>query len=293
MADQVEKTFTDGDRWLSDAFVEALQMSLEAMTSERPQVTAQPVPFEVTAPGIAGWIWFEQPFSAGPGTIAWVAVAAAARDEIGKKALLAAGIDDATPEDCQSTWKEIQGQVLSGVAQGLGRRLRKEVNCDNGREAAAAPTAVEAISKLALTFEGMPAFELCFAWNQAMHKILEPEQAPPPPPPSSPASAKVASPGASKKAASPVVENSRTLDLLLEVELPVSVSFGRAHLPLKDVLKLNSGSIVELNRSISEPVDIIVNNCVIARGEVVVVEGNYGVRIKQIISKEERLRTLH
>ncbi|MBL8231774.1 MAG: flagellar motor switch protein FliN [Bryobacterales bacterium] len=83
------------------------------------------------------------------------------------------------------------------------------------------------------------------------------------------------------------------MDLLLEVELPVSVSFGRAQLPLKDVLKLNSGSIVELNRSINEPVEVIVNNCVVARGEVVVVEGNYGVRIKQIVSREERLRTLY
>jgi flagellar motor switch protein FliN/FliY len=82
------------------------------------------------------------------------------------------------------------------------------------------------------------------------------------------------------------------MDLLMEVELPVSVSFGRAELPLKDVLKLTSGSIVELNRSVNEPVEVIVNNCVIARGEVVVVEGNYGVRIGEIISPQERLRTL-
>ncbi|MEO7651490.1 MAG: flagellar motor switch protein FliN [Bryobacteraceae bacterium] len=78
----------------------------------------------------------------------------------------------------------------------------------------------------------------------------------------------------------------------MEVELPVSVSFGRAQIPLKDVLKLNSGSIVELNRTINEPVEIIVNNCVIARGDVVVVDGNYGVRILQVVSREERLRTL-
>jgi flagellar motor switch protein FliN/FliY len=78
----------------------------------------------------------------------------------------------------------------------------------------------------------------------------------------------------------------------MEVDLPISVSFGRAQLALRDVLKLNSGSIVELNRTISDPVEIIVNNCVIARGEVVVVEGNYGVRIQQVISREERLRTL-
>ena len=49
---------------------------------------------------------------------------------------------------------------------------------------------------------------------------------------------------------------------------------------------------MELNRTISDLVEIIVNNCVIARGEVVVVEGNYGVRIQHVISREERLRTL-
>ena len=83
-----------------------------------------------------------------------------------------------------------------------------------------------------------------------------------------------------------------SMDLLLDVELPVSVSFGRAQLQLKDVLKLTTGSIIELNRSVSEPVEIIVNNCVIARGEVVVVEGNFGVRIRQVISRQERMRTL-
>ena len=75
--------------------------------------------------------------------------------------------------------------------------------------------------------------------------------------------------------------NTKNLDLLLDVEMPVSVSFGRAQLPLKDVIKLTTGSIVELSRSVSEPVDIIVNNCIIARGEVVVVEGNFGVRIER------------
>jgi flagellar motor switch protein FliN/FliY len=88
------------------------------------------------------------------------------------------------------------------------------------------------------------------------------------------------------------LQKSHPIDLLLDVELPVSVSFGRAQLALKDVIKLTTGSIIELNRSVSEPVEVIVNNCVIARGEVVVVEGNFGVRIRQVISRQERLRTL-
>ena len=87
-------------------------------------------------------------------------------------------------------------------------------------------------------------------------------------------------------------ERATTFELLFDVELPVSVSFGRAQVPLKDVLKLNTGSIIELNRAIGDPVEVIVNNCVIARGEVVVVEGNFGVRIQQVISRQERLRTL-
>jgi flagellar motor switch protein FliN/FliY len=90
----------------------------------------------------------------------------------------------------------------------------------------------------------------------------------------------------------PAPRNSKTLDLLLEVDLPIGVSFGRTQMRLKEALKLTTGSIVELNRSVTEPVEIIVNNCVIARGEVVVVDGNYGVRILEIISREERLRTL-
>ena len=85
----------------------------------------------------------------------------------------------------------------------------------------------------------------------------------------------------------------KNADLLYDVELPVCVSFGRAHLQLRDVMKLTTGSIVELNRTVSEPVEIIGNNCVIARGEVVVVEGNFGVRINEVISRQERLRTLH
>jgi flagellar motor switch protein FliN/FliY len=74
------------------------------------------------------------------------------------------------------------------------------------------------------------------------------------------------------------------------VHLPVSISFGTAQLALRDVLKLSSGSVVELNRQPEEPVDVIVNDQVIARGEVVVVDGNYAVRIQEIVSRQQRLR---
>jgi flagellar motor switch protein FliN len=73
------------------------------------------------------------------------------------------------------------------------------------------------------------------------------------------------------------------LDTLMNIDLPVSVSFGTTEMALADVLRLTTGSIVEFNHLLSEPVNIIVNNCLVARGDVVVVDANYGVRITEVI----------
>jgi flagellar motor switch protein FliN/FliY len=80
--------------------------------------------------------------------------------------------------------------------------------------------------------------------------------------------------------------------MLLDVDLELSVSFGHTTLVLQEVLKLSSGSIVELNRSANDPVELLVNNAVVARGEVVVVDGNYGIRITEVVSARERIRSL-
>jgi len=82
------------------------------------------------------------------------------------------------------------------------------------------------------------------------------------------------------------------IDLLLDVELPVSVSFGSSEMQLKDVLKLGAGSVIELDKSVNDPVTIIVNRKPIAKGEVVMVDGNYGVRILEVESTAERISSL-
>jgi flagellar motor switch protein FliN/FliY len=73
-------------------------------------------------------------------------------------------------------------------------------------------------------------------------------------------------------------------DLLMKVEIPVSVALGRTQIRMKDLLALAHGSIVELDQQLSDDVEIRVNNCVIAHGEVVAVDGNYGVRILRMAS---------
>jgi flagellar motor switch protein FliN/FliY len=85
----------------------------------------------------------------------------------------------------------------------------------------------------------------------------------------------------------PVAGGQNTLDLLLDVQLELSVELGRATMPVRDVLHLGPGSVVELNKLGGEPVDILVNGRPIARGEVVVVDENFGVRITEIISRPD------
>ncbi len=83
--------------------------------------------------------------------------------------------------------------------------------------------------------------------------------------------------------------SSEILDRLMEIDLPLSVALGRAVLPIRDILKMTPGALVELDRDIGEYADILVHGTVVARGEVVSIKGNYGVRIKEIISREDRL----
>lgn len=82
------------------------------------------------------------------------------------------------------------------------------------------------------------------------------------------------------------------LDLILDIPLKVSVILGRTQWPIKDILELGPGSVVELQNLVDEPVEVLVNGTLVAVGEVVVVNENFGVRITRILSPEERLRRL-
>ncbi|KUO52514.1 MAG: hypothetical protein APF76_05630 [Desulfitibacter sp. BRH_c19] len=84
----------------------------------------------------------------------------------------------------------------------------------------------------------------------------------------------------------------KNLDLILDVPLKVSVVLGKTKRPINEVLNLIPGSIVELERLANEPVDVLVNGTLIAKGEVVVINENYGVRVTSIVSPEQRLQNL-
>lgn len=82
------------------------------------------------------------------------------------------------------------------------------------------------------------------------------------------------------------------LDLLLDVDLSVRVVLGKVEQTVKELLNLTPGAIVELDKLAGEPVDIVVNNKLIANGEVVVLDDSFGVRVSGILDKRERLRRI-
>ncbi|WP_090948081.1 flagellar motor switch phosphatase FliY [Parageobacillus thermantarcticus] len=90
----------------------------------------------------------------------------------------------------------------------------------------------------------------------------------------------------------PVDTEVKNLSLLLDVPLQVTVELGRTKRSVQEILHLSSGSIIELDKLAGEPVDILVNNKLIAKGEVVVIDENFGVRVTDIISQSDRLKRL-
>lgn len=82
------------------------------------------------------------------------------------------------------------------------------------------------------------------------------------------------------------------IDVILDIDLPLVVRFGRTELPLKTLTRLGPGSVIDLGRSPDDPVEVLVSNRVVARGEVVIVSGSYGIRILDVVSQRERVRSM-
>ena len=259
--------------WLAEELARQLKGVLESMSGQACEVGFGPS--ELTGrqdESDPECLWWEQAFTLGPEQRIWIEAPAATWREIGKIVLDSADPSENDEETLRDTYLEILRQAFAGLAVTLSEKIGRETSAVEGHPA----KPVESAGQGSNSFEiKMGAASLSL---QAIFSGGWRESAPEP----RPNQALVTAPA-----------KPNTIDLLLDVELPVSISFGRTQLPLKDVIKLTTGSIVELNRSVTEPVEVIVNNCVIARAEVVVVEGNFGVRIKQVVSRQERLRTLN
>ncbi|PWK49140.1 flagellar motor switch protein FliN [Pleionea mediterranea] len=86
--------------------------------------------------------------------------------------------------------------------------------------------------------------------------------------------------------------NNENLDVILEIPVSLSMEVGRTNIAIRNLLQLNQGSVVELDRLAGEPLDVLVNGTLIAHGEVVVVNEKYGIRLTDVMSPSERIKKL-
>ena len=95
-----------------------------------------------------------------------------------------------------------------------------------------------------------------------------------------------------EEGAQPAAGREVNLDFILDVPVTLSMEVGRTRIPIRNLLQLNQGSVVELDREAGEPLDVFVNGTLIAHGEVVVVNEKFGIRLTDVISPAERIRKL-
>lgn len=96
-------------------------------------------------------------------------------------------------------------------------------------------------------------------------------------------------PNAAGKSDIPMPSN---MDMILDIRLMATARLGRIEMPIADILALGPGSIFEVGRAVDEPIDLLVNDKLIARGDVVVVDEKFGIRITEIVSTRERIESL-
>lgn len=82
------------------------------------------------------------------------------------------------------------------------------------------------------------------------------------------------------------------ISLLCDIELDASLQFGSREMPLQEVLELGPGDVIELDRHVSEPVDLVIGDRIVARGEVVIVSGNFALRITEVATPQLRLESI-
>jgi len=265
---------------LSREWTSRLRAAAEMMAQQQLTVTLAESGAEAVAQAARAHS-LEYTFSHAAGAALRVTTPGETSDGISKLVLAASGIEESDEALLKETWQEILTQAASGLAQYCGLRIGANVVCGYAVDAAGPlPEGYVAGADLSIGEAQFPTLFLSFPWA-FLDSLATEEQAP------AAEEAEVATRRERGHSLPP------TLDLLLDVEMPVSVSFGRTFLPVREVLKLATGSIIELDRPVNQYVEVVVNNCVIARGEVVVIEGNYGVRIHEIISRSDRLALQH
>lgn len=186
--------------------------------------------------------------------------------------------------DQKAGWSEILKEVADAAAGELLAQTGKKCHVEKFEE-------TDGESKASGAFQ-LKAGER--SWTILVHdEVRAPKSAEPPraAAPSAAAPPPVAQPAAASAQSSPLA-TSAGIELLLDVELEATLRFGCKELPLGEILDLGPGDVVQLDRNVNDPVDLIVGDRIVARGEVVLVNGNFGLRVIEVAAPRKRLESI-
>jgi flagellar motor switch protein FliN/FliY len=253
-------------------WIEEFARAVEMFTGERPVVAekaadkGQVDECEATR---ADYHWWQQETEPPQKFAAWIGAKEACFSALG-------GSDGGDPKEL---FQEMLSQANQGAVAVLSSSFPTPLRFGNGSVNPPPGLASLRLILVGITFKDAELPPLVIALEPAAGKILDGPEAentgggglPP-----------QAAPALSAKASS-------MLDRLMDLQLPVSVLLGQTVMPIREALKITSGSLVELDRQLGDYVEVMIHGTVVARGEIVAIRGYYGVRIKEVISRKDRI----
>lgn len=254
------------DRFL-DVWTQEFSRAIEMFSGEQPGVTCGRAK-ELALSEASDLLWWKQTFTGAREFTTWIGAKKATWSALGGTA------GGTTPEEAQSAYLEVIGQAQHGAATVISTGLPQPVRCQEGQ--------LDAPPKLDGFLYGLVGITLASGELPAITIVIEPAI-------TAVLGTPVEEASRPKQGRAEAQPTTPMLDRLMDLELPLSVALGRAQMPIREVLKVTSGSLIELNQGVSDFVELIVHGAVVARGEVVSIKGNYGVRIKEIISRQDRM----
>ena len=231
--------------WAVTELEDALQSVVEAMVSVRPEISRQALDGAANETRREESIWWALMFAGLPSPSVWVGATVTDVNSLGQSLLSPFGVRDPSLEDVRSACEDLFAQTADAFAQRMSELLTIPVTC-TGVTSVDSPDKTFAI---ALSVHVPPAPEAAVLTVSFTHDFLG------------------------------RLADVSPADRIADLELCVHATLARTAVPLQDVFKLIVGSVIDLGKTITQPVDLVVNDRVIAQGQVVVCNGNYGVKL--------------
>jgi len=216
------------------------------------------------------YLWWKQDFEGEPVFTTWIGAEEETWSPLG-------GAMGPEGEEAKHLFFEMLGQAQQGAGTLQTGRRGHELRCSSGTSEPPASLDSLLATKIDITFKGEPLPSLWYIFTAPAVKALHVEEEQEP------------EKSLTTETVQPDVGYSPMLSRIMDLDLPLSVALGRSTLQIQDILKLTSGSLIELDRRVGESVELLIHGTVVAKGEVVSVKGNYAIRIKEIISRTERI----